>query len=71
MKSKGPAIGALGEHPRTLPYSKMSSNVHTELQMSLPRAKNVEEADFEFRLPVVPTEPYQNREKCIFGATKK
>ena len=34
---------ARGGHPRTVPYSKMSSKGHTKLQIRLSGAKNVEE----------------------------
>ena len=49
-----PANGARGGHPRTVPYSKMSSKCRTGLQIILSRAKNVEKAAGDVRFPVFP-----------------
>ena len=63
-----PANGARGGHPRTVPYSKMSSKGRTELQISLSRAKNVEEAAGDIRFCVFPQKTGENAEKQIFSS---
>ena len=63
-----PANGARGGHPRTVPYSKMSSKGRTELQISLSRAKNVEEAAGDIHFCVFPQKTGENAEKTIFSS---
>ena len=66
MNAQGRANGARGGHPRTVPYSKMSSKGRTELQISLSRAKNVEEAAGDIRFCVFPQKTDENAETTIF-----
>ena len=61
-----PANSARRGHPRTVPYAKMSSKGRTELQISLSRAKNVEEAAGDIRFCVFPQKTSENAEKSIF-----
>ena len=61
-----PANGARGGHPSTVPYSKMSSKGHTELQISQSRAKKAEEAAGDIRFCVVPQKMGENAEKLMF-----
>ena len=62
------ANGARGGHPRTAPYSKMSSKGHTELQISLSRATQVEEAAGDIRFRVCLQKKSKNAEKSIFSS---
>ena len=48
-----------------VPYSKMSSKGRTELQISLSRAKNVEDAAGDIRFCAFPQKTDENAEKPI------
>ena len=61
-----PANGACGGHPRVVPYSKMSSKGHTELQISLSGAENVKEAAGDIRFCFAPQKTSEISEKRIF-----
>ena len=54
-------------HPRMVPHSKMSSKGRTELQISLPGAKHVEEAAGDVRFSVFPQKTSENAKKQIFS----
>ena len=57
---------ARGGHPRTVPYAKMSSKGHTELQISLSRAKIDEEVAGDVRFCVAPQKTGENVKKTKF-----
>ena len=61
------ANGARGGHPGTVPYYKMSPKGRTELQISLSRAKNIEEAAGDVRFCARPQEISENAKKTIFS----
>ena len=61
-----PANNARGGHPRMVTHPKMSSKGRTELQISLSRAKNAEEAAGDVRFRVAPQKTSENAEKPIF-----
>ena len=67
-RSQEPANGVRGGHPRTVPYSKMSSKGRTELQISVSRAQNVEEAAGDIRFCVFPQKTDKNAETSIFSS---
>ena len=66
MNAKVPANGASGGHPRTIPYSKMSSKGRTELQLSQSRAKFDDEVAGDVRFCVAPQKTGENVKKSIF-----
>ena len=68
MNAKAPAKGARGGHPRTVPYSKMSSKGRTELQIRLSRAKSVKEAAGDIHFCVFPQKTSENAEKPFFSS---
>ena len=57
---------ARGGHPRTVPHAKMSSKGHTELQISLSRAKIDEEVAGDVRFCVAPQKTVENVKNTIF-----
>ena len=59
---------ARGGHPRTVPHAKMSSKGHTELQISLSRAKIDEEVAGDVRFCVAPQKTGENIKKHLFVA---
>ena len=63
-----PANSARRGHPRTVPHAKMSSKGRTELQISLSRAKNAEEAADDIRFCVFPQQTGKNAETLIFSS---
>ena len=61
---------ARGGHPRTVPHAKMSSKGHTELQISLSRAKIDEEVAGDVRFCVAPQKTGENLKKTFFFFVK-
>ena len=59
----GYRLACHGGHPRTVPYSKMSSKGCTELQISLSGAKNADESNGVVRFCVAPQKTGKRVEK--------
>ena len=63
-----PTNSARRGHTRTVPHAKMSSKGRTELQINLPRAKNVKEAAGDVRFFVFPQKTGKHSTKMIFSS---